>query len=143
MYAKILVPMSLEHGIGPAALMAARSLLSPGGSIIALHVHEAPPGSVRAYLDEGVAERAFAATRETLERRVAGEAGVTPVALVGHAARTIIDYARETGADCIVIASHKPGMKDYFLGSTASRVVRHAPCAVHVLRGPGGQVSTP
>jgi len=36
--------------------------------------------------------------------------------------------------DLIVIASHRPGLKDYFLGSTAGRVVRHSPCAVHVIR---------
>jgi universal stress protein F len=33
-----------------------------------------------------------------------------------------------------VIASHRPGIQDYFLGSTASRVVRHANCTVHVMR---------
>ncbi|WP_170501927.1 universal stress protein, partial [Ruegeria atlantica] len=38
------------------------------------------------------------------------------------------------GIDCIVLASHKPGMKDFFLGSTAALVVRHARCSVHVLR---------
>jgi len=59
---------------------------------------------------------------------------VEPVTLVGHAGRTIVDYATETGIDCIVIGSHKPGLNDYFLGSTSARVVRHAPCAVHVLR---------
>ena len=40
----------------------------------------------------------------------------------------------ETNADLIVINSHKPGVEDYFLGSTASRVVRRAPCSVLVLR---------
>jgi nucleotide-binding universal stress UspA family protein len=33
-----------------------------------------------------------------------------------------------------VIASHRPGMADLLIGSTAAQVVRHAPCAVHVLR---------
>ena len=47
---------------------------------------------------------------------------------------SIIDFATSSGIDCIVIGSHRPGLSDYFLGSTASRVVRHAPCAVHVFR---------
>ena len=34
----------------------------------------------------------------------------------------------------IMIASHKPGMSDYFIGSTASRVVRHSPVSVLVSR---------
>ena len=52
----------------------------------------------------------------------------------GSAASEIMGYAKEHGIDCIVVASHKPGLRDYFLGATAARVVRHAPCSVHVLR---------
>ncbi len=54
--------------------------------------------------------------------------------LGGHSSYTILEHAAKIGADCIVIASHKPCLKGYFLGSTAARVVRHAECAVHVLR---------
>ena len=43
------------------------------------------------------------------------------------------DVARQQ-ADLIIIASHKPGFQDYFLGSTAAKVVRHAPCSVLVVR---------
>ena len=32
------------------------------------------------------------------------------------------------------IASHQPGLQDYFLGSTAAKVVRHATCSVLVMR---------
>ena len=59
---------------------------------------------------------------------------MTPVLLNGHSGRTITDHARKIGADCIIVGSHKPGLSDFLLGSTAARVVRHAPCAVHVLR---------
>ncbi|MEO0359386.1 MAG: universal stress protein, partial [Pseudomonadota bacterium] len=48
--------------------------------------------------------------------------------------RTITDWARDKGADLIVIASHRPTMSDIFLGSTAAWVVRHADCPVHVIR---------
>ena len=46
----------------------------------------------------------------------------------------IAEMAEKSAADLIVINSHRPGVQDYFLGSTASRVVRRAPCAVMVLR---------
>lgn len=59
---------------------------------------------------------------------------VHTVVLHGHAAHQILNYANEHKIDCIVIASHKPGLVDYFLGSTAARVVRHATCSVHVIR---------
>ncbi|MDW4550534.1 universal stress protein [Defluviimonas sp. D31] len=134
MYKKILIPMALDHGIGISAIGVARHLLDKDGEIVALHVYEAPQGSVRTYLDEEAVTSAFQAARARLEQRVADHKDVTPVILAGHTGRTIADYANEIGADCIVIGSHKPGLKDYFLGSTAARVVRHAPCSVHVLR---------
>ena len=42
--------------------------------------------------------------------------------------------AEDDKVDLIIIASHKPGLQDYFLGSTAARVVRHASCSVLVVR---------
>ncbi len=52
----------------------------------------------------------------------------------GKAAHEIIHHAKEHDVGCIVIASHQPELSDYLLGSTAARVVRHAPCSVLVLR---------
>jgi nucleotide-binding universal stress UspA family protein len=34
----------------------------------------------------------------------------------------------------IVLASHRPELKDYLLGPNAARVVRHAKCSVLVVR---------
>lgn len=134
MYNHIVVPMALDHGIGETALALSRKILNPGGRITALHVHEAPQGTVNAYLDEDIVRRAFAATEARLAERLAGVTDVTGVVIKGHSGRSIIDYAANNGADCIVMGSHKPGLIDYLLGSTAARVVRHAPCAVHILR---------
>lgn len=134
MYQKILVPMALDHDISPQTLEVARTLLSPGGEIVALHVYEAPEGSVRAYLDEELVKFGFEAAQTLMKDKLQGVEGVKPVIVAGHSARTIIDYATDNGVDCIVIGSHKPDLRDYFLGSTASRVVRHATCAVHVHR---------
>lgn len=134
MYRKILVPMALDHGISPDTLEIAQALKADGGEIIALHVHEAPQSSVKAYLDAEMIQAGFDLAREALEKKTAGIEGVTPVIMSGHSARTIIDYAAQNGVDCIVIGSHRPGLSDYFLGSTAARVVRHANCAVHVQR---------
>lgn len=134
MYSNILVPMALDHGLSPQTLGVAQALLTPGGRITALHVYEAPQGSVSAYLDEDAVRGAFDRARATLLAKLEGVAGVTPELIKGHTYRSIIDHAGATGVDCIVIGSHKPGLADYLLGSTAARVVRHAPCAVHVCR---------
>lgn len=134
MYKKILVPMALDHGISPHTLEVAQALSAEGAEIVALHVYEMPQGSVSAYLDKDVVAEGFRDARNLLRDKVSGLQGVQPEIVKGHTARTIIDYATDNSFDCIVIGSHKPGISDYFLGSTASRVVRHAPCAVHVHR---------
>ena len=46
----------------------------------------------------------------------------------------ILEIAEQTGVDLIVLASHRPQMKDYLLGANASRVVRHSRCSVMVVR---------
>lgn len=134
MYKNILVPMALDHGLGDTALGVARALLTEDGKITALHVYEAPQGSVSAYLDEDVVQQAFDRAKSRIEARAKNAPDVSAMIVKGHSGRSIIDVAKTMGADCIVIGSHKPGLIDYLLGSTAARVVRHAPCAVHVLR---------
>lgn len=53
----------------------------------------------------------------------------------GRAYREICEVASEVGAELIVIATHgRTGLRRLMLGSTAERVVRHAPCPVLVVR---------
>ena len=134
MYKKVLVPMALDHGVSAQTLEIANALLNEGGEVIALHVHEAPEGSVRAYVDEKTLAAGFEKARVDMAAKLAEFPNVNGVLVEGHSSRSIIDYAATHGVDCIVMGSHKPGLSDYFLGSTAARVVRHAQCAVHVHR---------
>ena len=134
MYKKVLVPMALDHGVSPQTLAIAKALTSGGGEIIALHVHEAPQGSVTAYLDQNAVRYAQDRAKAQLLEKTAHLDGIRAELVVGHTYRSIIDFAADNGVDCIVMGSHKPGFSDYLLGSTAARVVRHAPCAVHVHR---------
>lgn len=134
MYTKILVPMALDHDISQETLKIAQALGAAGCEIIALHVHEAPQGSVSTYIDKETVQAGFDYSKAKLTEKLAGMPDVTPVLISGHSARSIIDYANSNAIDCIVMGSHKPGLSDYFLGSTAARVVRHAGCSVHVHR---------
>lgn len=55
----------------------------------------------------------------------------------GKAYDQICREARILNADLILIATHGyKGLKHVLLGSTAERIVRHAPCPVLVVRGP-------
>jgi nucleotide-binding universal stress UspA family protein len=46
----------------------------------------------------------------------------------------IINIANEINVDLIVMAAHRPELRDYLLGPNASRVVRHAKQSVLVVR---------
>lgn len=60
---------------------------------------------------------------------------VVPQVRVGKAFQEIVTAAKQLNADLIVIATHgHTGLKRVMLGSTAERVVRHAPCPVLVVR---------
>ncbi|SIO46130.1 Nucleotide-binding universal stress protein, UspA family [Rhodovulum sp. ES.010] len=135
MYKNILVPVAVDHGPHlDEVLEVARRLRAEGGRITALTVAEAIPPYVAQYLPEGQE----AQTRESIRHDLTGEleaaSDVDVRVVTGHAGMTIVDYAERHGVDCIVMHSHRPGLQDYFLGSTAARVVRHAPCSVVVLR---------
>ncbi|MCO8145712.1 universal stress protein [Rhodovulum tesquicola] len=135
MYNNILVPVAVDHGPQLDDVIAlARKLRAEGGSITVLTVAEAIPPYVAQYL----AADQEAQTREAIRADLAGDLQDAPDVeirvVTGHAGITIVDYAETHDIDCIVMQSHRPGLKDYFLGSTAARVVRHAPCSVHVLR---------
>lgn len=135
MYKTILVPVAVDHGPDLADVLAiARRLLAEGGTITVLTVAEAIPPYVAQYMPPDQEAR----TRDTIRDQLAGdlqaEPGIEIRVVTGHAGMTIVDYAERHKVDCIVMHSHRPGLSDYFLGSTAARVVRHAPCSVHVIR---------
>jgi universal stress protein F len=46
----------------------------------------------------------------------------------------ILQLAEDIDADVVILASHRPSMSTYLLGSNAAAVVRHAKCSVLVVR---------
>lgn len=135
MYKNILIPVAPDHATSYAqAMNAARKLLDPQGTITALTVLEAIPEFVQSQVPHDVYANRISEAEASLKAELGGVGDVKPVVVTGHSYRSILDYAKETKADCIVITSHKPEFSDYLLGSTAARVVRHAKCCVVVLR---------
>lgn len=135
MYKHILVPIAPDHNPQSGEAMdIAQSLLADGGKITAITIVEPVPGYVQSYLPKGLADQQQTDMIAQLKSDLGGVANAEAHVITGHAGATIVDYAQEHGVDCIVIASHKPGLQDFLLGSTAARVVRHAQCAVHVIR---------
>jgi len=135
----ILVPIDIsETEAGATALKLARDLAKTYGSkIVLLNVVEQLPGYVASQLPAGLEEKtrtdAVNRLQEIARENEVAETAQT-VVRQGHPSTEILEHAKESGAEMIVIASHDPGLADYFLGSVAARVVRHAHCSVLVTR---------
>lgn len=136
MYKTILVPIDLANpGPGKAMVDHAKLLGAKNARIILINVVEDVPTYVAVELPRGLLNDLKENARKDLEdiARTAGMGAEIDVRS-GHPATAILDAAQDTGADLVILASHRPGLQDYLLGSTAARVVRHARCSVLVMR---------
>jgi universal stress protein F len=136
MYKNIIVGIDLSHGDAGKELIArARSLVDEGGTIRLIHVLEDVPSYIAAELPRDLADRRQAESKVELNLLTQGVPGncVSEVRS-GAPASQILQAAEDHGADLIMIASHRPGLSDYFIGSTAARVVRHSQCSVLIAR---------
>jgi len=135
MYTNILVPIALDlERDNEASLNVARVLANSDAKITLLHVMERIPGYAVTYLPPDYIQESRAEIERQLSNLVEGISGADVELIEGHSGRSILDWAERNHPDLIVIASHRPGMQDLLLGSTAAQVVRNARCAVHVLR---------
>lgn len=137
MYQNILVPVAPNHPANAkGALDLAQFMRAEGGKITVVSAIERISPFVIQYLPDGQTEKNWAEVKASLLGDVQGSDNVEVevMSVDGSAGHTIVEYAKKHKTDLIVIISHQPGLQDYFLGSTAARVVRHAPCAVHVVR---------
>jgi nucleotide-binding universal stress UspA family protein len=59
---------------------------------------------------------------------------ISTVVRLGSVYNEVLQEADNTGADLVVVGSHRPTMATYLLGSNAAAIVRHANCSVLVVR---------
>ncbi|MDB5600983.1 MAG: universal stress protein UspA [Xanthobacteraceae bacterium] len=139
MYKKILVPVDLSDPelAKPAMATALEWAKVSGGSVRLLNVLPMTPVMLAEYVppDFDVQQRKSA---EEAVQIVAAETGLgdraTAVVRQGGIYHEILEEAKTMGCDLIVMSSHRPAMRTYFLGSNAGHVVRYATCSVLVVR---------
>ncbi|MGI9437956.1 MAG: universal stress protein [Geminicoccaceae bacterium] len=139
MFKIVLVPIDISQtGMAAATLSIARELAGPeDGRLILLNVIEALPAYVMGQIPGGIPEEAASRAQSRLTQMVEDHQLPHSTEIMvrhGHVPTAILEVARETQADAIVMASHDPEFADYLLGSVAARVVRHAHCSVLVVR---------
>ena len=104
-------------------------------NIILLNVVEDIPSWAAVELPRGILEKSVQSSLEKLKALATSSSIEVEVEVrVGHPYKTILEVADEKSAELIIVASHQPELQNYFLGSTAAKVVRHATCSVLVVR---------
>ncbi|GAA6191607.1 universal stress protein [Phaeobacter gallaeciensis] len=135
MYHNILVPISFDAERDTTApLKLAQLLATPDAKITLMHVVEHIPAYAITYMPADYLSEARAAVQRELDEMAAKLPNAVGIVVEGHSGRTILDWSSENNPDLIILASHRPELQDVILGSTAAHVVRHAKCAVHVVR---------
>ncbi|WP_075996482.1 universal stress protein [Salaquimonas pukyongi] len=135
MYNTIIVPIDVGHMERAESMIGTARQLGPDAEIILANAIETMPSHIMAEIPADLISDAKNRAKEKLEGLLETAGPKASVKMLeGHAASAILDLAEDSNADVIVIASHKPGWQDYLIGSTAARVVRHAKCAVFVIR---------
>ena len=142
MYQKILVPIDLaDPEFAKPALTTAVSLAqASGGSVRLINVIPMTPVMLAEYVPPDFDTQQRGSAEEALAI-IAGESGldagkVSTVVRQGGIYHEVLEEAKTLGADLIVMSSHRPAMKTYFLGSNAGHMVRYAKCSVLVVRKP-------
>jgi len=134
---RILVPTDFSDP-SVEAIRTALELVDDPTSVHVVHVleeieHSAPTVLFGDFEDDARKERAGDFLSEFLKRHEL--TGLTEIVQVGNPGIVISDYAKQSGAELVVMPSHgHHGLRRILLGSVAERVLRHAECPVLVLR---------
>jgi nucleotide-binding universal stress UspA family protein len=140
MYKSILVPIDLAEAdlAKPAIAQASTLSQSFNATVRLLNVMPMTPVMLAEYVPADFDSQQLESSQQALAA-VASDCGiessrVSSVVRQGGIYHEILEEALAIKADLIVMTSHRPAMRTYFLGSNAGHVVRYAKCSVLVVR---------
>jgi nucleotide-binding universal stress UspA family protein len=140
MFKHILVPVDLaDTDLAKSAIETAVSLArASGGAVRLLNVLPATPVMLAEYVpaDFDAQQRQSAEDALTIIAKESGleAAAISTAVRQGGIYHEVLEEAKDMRADLVVMSSHRPAMRTYFLGSNAGHVVRYAKCSVLVVR---------
>jgi universal stress protein F len=136
LYKSILIPVDMANVAKLNTMIDSAFMQSDSNSkIMLLNVVEEIPSWAAVELPRGIVDKSVRSSLEELQVLAGSMDTKMDVEVrTGHPYKTILEVAEEKNVDLIIVASHQPGLQDYFLGSTAAKVVRHAKCSVQVVR---------
>jgi nucleotide-binding universal stress UspA family protein len=135
----ILHPTDFSDSATEANRVAASLAREHNAKLILLHVAPRPVTSVAGMPVPPPPPIDWSGPKRELDAVIAGIKGVVIESrfVEGIPAEAIVDFAREVGADLIVIGSHgRTGLGRVLMGSVAEHVVRNAGCPVLTVKLP-------
>ncbi|MGB0732587.1 MAG: universal stress protein [Pontibacterium sp.] len=139
-FARILVPVDLSHDDHTERLIDLAVHLA-SASHAELHLLYVDQSLIHGAAYPHLNQTRLDEHREFAMQKLATLTANLPAPVIGHhhcrqglAHDQILEAAQALAVDAIVMMARKPGVKSYFIGSNAERVVRHAPCSVFVVR---------
>lgn len=135
---KILYPTDFSSYSNQAYFHAVALAENHGASLTILYVYS--PGFGTPEIGGSPdADRAYWKNQLEQIRPVDARIPVHHVTLEGDPATEIVGYAKDVGADLIVMGTHgRTGLERLLMGSVAEKVLRDAPCSVLVVKLPKG-----
>jgi nucleotide-binding universal stress UspA family protein len=140
MFQNILIPVDLaepdmtDMGIDEGVALAKIA----NGDVRLVNVSSFMPTAFADYVPTNFGDQLRLETEELIAERAAQidypSERVSTIVRFGDVYHEVLIEAEEWGADLIVLASHRPAMATYLLGSNAGVIVRHAKCSVLVAR---------
>ena len=143
MYQKVLVP--LDGSKVAECIFSHVKAIAEGckvGGVILLQVIEAPPAWV---MEAGGFQESHEAQKKIAKKYLSkiqsqlnlGGVNVTSEVLVGNAAETIIDFAKQKKVDLILMTTNvSSGISQLIIGSVANKVMRYSRLPVLMVRPP-------
>ncbi len=137
MYSNIVVPVDLAHPdpLDKALATATDLARHYGATLTYVSVTAETPTAVAHNPREfGEKLAAFARKRSEADGVAIDTKAYTATDPTIDVDRYLLRAAEDTNADLVVVASHKPGLADYFWGSHGGKLAGHAPMSVFVVR---------
>jgi nucleotide-binding universal stress UspA family protein len=91
-------------------------------------------GGSEEFNQKALIDQARGRLKEVIDEAVPRDIPAEAIVKHGTPYQVVVDAAADLDVDLIVVAAHRPSLKDYLIGPTSARVVRHADCSVYVVR---------
>ena len=137
MFQRILAPVDLAHlsKLERALKITAEEARHHGVPVTFVSVAAAAPGELAHTPEEFKAKLDAFADEQSKSWKI----DATAHAVISHDPTTDVDDAllkavEDTGADLVIMASHKPGVAEYFWPSNGGKVASHSDASVFVVR---------